>query len=117
MHILVIEDDFALVRMQVRWLARIFQTAEIVYAYAAQEAIDLLIVREYDLVVSDYDLKAGGCGATVLAWLHANRPAQVKRFMFLSSNEECGRIHDRWLDKPADFNDYERTVKEVACRA
>jgi CheY-like chemotaxis protein len=97
--ILIIEDDELVQEMVARILAREFDAPSIEFAASAPKAVALLQHDvSYDLIVSDFNLKAG-TGGDVLAWIRCERPTLVSRFIFFSSAMEPYTLHDKVIRK------------------
>jgi two-component SAPR family response regulator len=93
-RVLHVDDDETITRA----VARVLRKAgyHVVSVHTADEAIvQLSFAIEFDVVVSDFDLKSGGTGAEVLL------AAGTVPFMFLCSDERADAFGVPRLDKPA----------------
>jgi signal transduction histidine kinase/CheY-like chemotaxis protein len=78
------------------------------------DAIAVLERREVDLVVADMRMPGEVDGAGLLAWIRANRPELVRRFIFISGDTagirhaDCGDVP--YLRKPFMFDDLAREI-------
>ncbi len=98
MHLLVIEDERALCETIVRSLRRLAYSVD--YCYDGEEALDLLEVECYDLVLLDLNLP-GKDGMTVLRTLRQrDRETPV---LILSARSE---VEDKVAGLDAGANDY-----------
>jgi CheY-like chemotaxis protein len=99
-RILLIEDDPRIQAIEAKYLRKVFGAdCSLWIVDNAAAAVELLgASAPFDLVVSDYDLRYSN-GGTVLAWVRANRPELLERYVFLSASTEPERIHDKVIDK------------------
>lgn len=109
MRILHIEDDLSLQKLVSRGLARKF-TAEVVTVDSPDTAIEALQTGNFDIVVSDYNIK-DGTGGQVLEWVRANIPTQ--RFMFLSDDDNIVSSGVPYVRKPAPMSDVCRAIEDI----
>jgi DNA-binding NarL/FixJ family response regulator len=87
-RVLHVEDDEVLQRATRRLLAKLYESPDIVQVDTAAAAVEALAATDFDLVISDYDLREG-TGGDVFAWITENRPHLVARFVFLSADERA----------------------------
>ena len=99
--ILYIEDDLDVQRAIARMLRINYPQFQVYIIDSAPRAIAMLERNQFDLVISDYNI-IGGTGGDVLAWLQANKPAMVARFIFLAGADEIEK-HTHWLKKPVEM--------------
>lgn len=99
-HVLYIEDDEMLARSTLRFFRRYFPDAVVSRADNSAAAIACLQSVQFDVVLSDFDLRAGGSGGIVLSWIEQSQPHLLTRFIFLSGNAACAGRGVPWLEKP-----------------
>lgn len=100
-RVLVIEDDPSVQPALVRACRRAFPGCEVVATDRAETAIELLADPNWDIVLSDHNLAGALRGDDVFAFVRANAPALVNRFIFCTSEEAIARAqHSRVLVKP-----------------
>lgn len=109
MRILHIEDDVQLAKSIARALTKLFQ-AEVFTIDTADGAIELLKTNQYDLVISDYDLRIG-TGGDVLQWVKDNRPDQ--RWLFLAGNEAIESLGVPYVSKPAPMSEVRSAIEDI----
>lgn len=102
-HVLYIEDDEVLARSTLRFFRRYFPDAVVSRVDSSAAAVACLQSVQFDVVLSDFDLGAGGSGGSVLAWIEQNQPHLLTRFLFLSSNVACAGRGVPWLEKPCSL--------------
>lgn len=100
MVLLYVEDDALLAAATARLLRRSFPTATLIMAADSTSAIASLELGTVTHVLCDFDLANGTRGDEVLAWVHANAPALLGRFTFLSANDATAELHGRCISKP-----------------
>jgi signal transduction histidine kinase/CheY-like chemotaxis protein len=83
-HALVIDDEEALVRLQVTFLARLGIRATGVATGA--EGIRYLQEHDVDLIVSDVRMPGAVDGVQLYEWICAHRPKLAQRFVFASGD-------------------------------
>ena len=98
MHLLVIEDERALCETIVRSLRRLAYSVD--YCYDGEEALELLGVERYDLVLLDLNLPKKD-GMTVLRTLR--QTDRETRVLILSARSE---VEDKVQGLDAGANDY-----------
>jgi CheY-like chemotaxis protein len=114
MKVLVIEDSPSIHRAYERILKRWFPDVDVWISDNADLAISyigMFIVplrqahgaplKNFDLIISDYNLHGDKTGGDVLAWIKANRPELAARFLFVSTDPKIFELHDTALEKPA----------------
>ena len=116
--ILVVEDEYTILELQMAILASVGATA--VGVATGEEALQQLQRREYQLVISDLRLPGGFSGQELFRWIEKNRPALMRRVLFVTGDsasestraflEQSGR---RFLMKPFSVEDYVRAVRET----
>ena len=89
MHLLVIEDERALCETIVRSLRRAAYSVD--YCCDGEEALELLEIERYDLVLLDLNLP-GKDGMTVLRTLR-QKDRETKVLILSARSEEIGRAH------------------------
>ena len=98
MHILVVEDERALCETIVRSLRRLAYSVD--YCHDGEQALGLLCVERYDLVLLDLNLP-GADGMTVLRSLR--KTDRDTRVLILSARSE---VADKVAGLDAGANDY-----------
>lgn len=116
--ILVVEDEYTILELQMAILASVGATA--VGVATGEEAIQQLQRREYQLVISDLRLPGGFSGQELFRWIERNRPALSRRVLFVTGDsasestraflEQSGR---RYLMKPFSVEDYVQAIRET----
>lgn len=109
-HILIIEDEPIIRNILSRMLGKI----NIVTAVDnARDAIKALEGIDFDVVLSDYDLRDGLNGETVLAWIKRERPQLQSKFIFYSSSEEALHMGVPCIVKPAPRQEIEQAIASI----
>ena len=98
MHLLVVEDERDLCQTIVRSLRRLAYSVD--FCYDGEQALELLVVERYDLVLLDRNLP-GRDGMTVLRTLR--RTDRQTPVLILSAR---GEVHDKVAGLDAGANDY-----------
>ncbi len=118
---LVVDDEPALVRLQLAFLARM--GIDGVGAETGHEALRVLQTRQIDLVVSDVRMPGGIDGLQLYDWVRACQPALADRFVFASGDLvgfEGGDVSDPTnalrVRKPFRFVEFERVVRMALAR-
>lgn len=115
-HVLYIEDDEGLARSSLRFFRRYFPDAAVSRVDSSAAAVACLQSVQFDVVLSDFDLGAGGSGGSVLAWIEQNQPHLLPRFIFLSGNGACAGRGVTWLEKPCSFTVLATAITDVLRR-
>ena len=118
MHILVVEDERALCETIVRSLRRLAYSVD--FCYDGNEALNLLAVEKYDLVLLDLNLP-GADGMTVLRQLR--QTDKDTRVLILSARSE---VSDKvagldagasdYLSKPFHLEELEARIRSLTLR-
>jgi CheY-like chemotaxis protein len=98
-EILLIEDDPRLQRSTSRWIKKLYPTARLLVADNAPAAIGNLQTHDVTLIVSDFDLIGPQTGGDVFAWVRAQQPHLVDRFVFFTGNSQAAELHYRVVAK------------------
>jgi len=116
--ILVVEDEYTILELQMAILASVGATA--VGVATGEEALQQLQRREYQLVITDLRLPGGFSGQELFRWIEKNRPALSRRVLFVTGDsasestraflEQSGR---RYLMKPFSVEDYVQAIRET----
>jgi DNA-binding NtrC family response regulator len=116
--LLVIEDETSVQAFLRAALER--NGYQIVLATSGEEGLQLLKEREFSGIVSDMRTPGEVDGADVHEWLKANRPAMVKRMLFVTGdivNEETMQTLRRTgvpcIEKPFRVHELVNAVKKV----
>jgi two-component system, NtrC family, sensor kinase len=116
--VLVVDDEPALVRLQLTFLERMGLRGEA--AGSGEEAIRYLESRGADAVVSDVRMPGRVDGIQLYEWVLANRPYLANRFLFVSGDlvglnldAFFARTGVARISKPFRFDAYSRTVLAV----
>jgi signal transduction histidine kinase len=120
--VLVVDDEPALVRLQLTFLARMGLEGHGVES--GEEAIRYLEEHHVDAVVSDVRMPGSVDGIKVYEWAVANRPAVASRFLFVSG-DLIGLNLDAFFErnrvprvsKPFRYEAYSRAVLEAVSDA
>lgn len=117
MKVLIVEDDRNVALILARLIPRLLGPTEMRLAESSHEAIDHLktsvLERQFDLVISDYDLLANTTGGEVLEWIREHLPHLEARFLFLSGNDEAAAFGVRTIEKPCDVKTLRSTLSEM----
>lgn len=116
LDVLLIDDDPALIRMLGRMLGRHRTTT----CTSADEALQLLGERAFDIVLCDI-MMPGMTGAELLQHLRRTAPERADRVILMTGallGEDLGELRasmtGRWLEKPFSRNELEATLRRVA---
>ena len=117
-NILVVEDEYTILELQMAILSSVGATPAGVAT--GIEALQHLQRREYQLVILDLRLPGGFSGQELYRWIEKNRPALLRRIIFVTGDsasesaraflEQSGR---RFLMKPFTVEDYVHAVRET----
>jgi signal transduction histidine kinase len=115
---LVIDDEEALVRLQVTFLARLGIRATGVATGA--EAIRYLQEHDVDLIVSDVRMPGAVDGVQLFEWICVHRPHLARRFVFASGDlgrvdlgDLCRQTPVPRIAKPFRLAEYSAVVRQV----
>jgi CheY-like chemotaxis protein len=112
-HVLYIEDDELLARSTLRFFRRHYPDAVVSHVDNSVAAVACLQSAQFDVVLSDFDLAAGGSGDSVLTWIEQNQPHLKPRFLFLSGNAACADRGVPWLEKPCSLAALAAAIADV----
>ena len=118
MHILVVEDERALCETIVRSLRRLAYSVD--FCYDGNEAIELLGVERYDLVLLDLNLP-GADGMTVLRTLRQN-DRDTKVLVLSARSEVADKVEgldagaNDYLAKPFHLEELEARIRSLTRR-
>ncbi len=108
LRVLVVEDEKGIMSIICRVLSR--QGASIQQAENGEEAVDLILQKEFEVVLSDIRMPRMD-GFELGNWFHANKPDYLKKFVLVTGNidqeveDYCSKRGCRYLMKP--FNQKE----------
>jgi signal transduction histidine kinase/ActR/RegA family two-component response regulator len=115
---LIVEDEPTVLEYQMEILRSL--GASPVGARSADEAIEWLRRREFQVIVSDMKMPGGKSGADLFAWVGKNLPAMTGRFVFVTGDtanettqaflEKSGRPY---LMKPFGLEDYVQALRDA----
>lgn len=109
--VLFIEDDATVQRA----LSRVLKHHELTIVDRGTEAIVLLAENEYDLIISDYDLKGNLTGEDVYLWVRNERPHMASRYVFCAGSSRaetlCQAEGIPYVEKPYTITDLRRAVE------
>lgn len=86
--ILFIEDDVLIQNS----FKRTLKAYELIVVSTGLEALSELQEGQFDLVISDYDLKGALNGEDVYLWVKINRPDLDKKYIFCSANDRSEKV-------------------------
>lgn len=112
-HVLYIEDDEVLARSILRFFRRYFPDAVVSRVDSCDAAVACLKSIQFDVVLSDFDLAAGGSGGDVLTWIEQSQPHLKPRFLFLSGDDACAERGVPWLEKPCSLAALAAAIADV----
>jgi ActR/RegA family two-component response regulator len=116
-QILVIEDDPQLQRAYPRMMRKMYPGAEVTVVDNYDDAIGHLDTSPVGLVISDVDLVGDRTGIDVFAWVQANRPDLVDRYVFVTGgNPQVAHLHYRYVEKPATVPEIQAAIDRPAPR-
>lgn len=100
LRVLSVEDRPEVQRCVEDMVAQAFapRTVTVTRTSSATDAVRLIEVSTFDLVISDYELGTTH-GGQILDYLRAHRPDDVDRFVFFSGSEEAWSSHAKVIDK------------------
>lgn len=117
MKVLIVEDNEQIQRTLGRLLRRQFGDVDLCIADNADLAIEHLTAsvldREFDLVISDWNLVGPRTGGDVLHWIGEHASHLAKRFLFVSSDDAAQGHGVPWLDKGGDITELRTTIQHV----
>lgn len=114
LRILHLEDDAQIASAVQRALRRYGEVTTVDSVRLAIEALEG--EDDYDLVISDYDVK-GGTADELVEYLRDNQPLVLDNFFFLSGNDAAKRWGYPTLEKPASAADLRRMVEALASKS
>ena len=117
-NILIVEDEYTILELQMAILSSVGATP---FGVATgHEALQQLQRRDYQLIISDLKLPGGFSGQELYRWIEKNRPALLRRIIFVTGDsasestraflEQSGR---RFLMKPFSVEEYVHAVRET----
>lgn len=115
-NVLILEDDPAVARATVKMTLAALQpyapTCTVVDR--VRTAITYASDGDFDLIVSDYNV-LDGTGAELLAFLRADRPQLVPRFVFHTGDPEAvNKLHDKVIEKGCGFEIFVAQLRDYA---
>jgi DNA-binding NtrC family response regulator len=116
--LLVIEDEASVQSFLRAALER--NGFKLIMANSGAEGLEMLKAGEFCAVISDMRTPGGVSGADVHAWIAENRPALVKRMLFITGdivNDETRRILAKTgapcIEKPFRVQELISAVKDI----
>jgi CheY-like chemotaxis protein len=104
--ILLMEDERSLQKAVPRMIrAALGDDVDIDVTDSVPTAIAMLQHTHYDAIVSDYDVLRG-TGADLLAWVRAEQPTLVARFVFFTGNNDVKEFHTKIITKGICIDDF-----------
>jgi CheY-like chemotaxis protein len=115
LEVLVIEDDKQLQKAYPRMLRKMYPTAEVFVVDNYVAAVGYLESHPIKLVISDVDIVGQKTGIDVFAWVKANQPHLVDKYVFVTGgNPQVEQLHYRYAEKPATQDEIKDAIRRPA---
>jgi CheY-like chemotaxis protein len=116
--VLIVDDEDGVLSVLKNSLRKLGDQFRVSTATGGEDAMDMLIQRKYDLVVTDYKM-AGMNGLELLEKVHAIRPETrvilMTAYGSAAVESEAARLQAyRYLPKPLEIESFRRIVREAA---
>ena len=119
-QVLVVDDEKPVVDLQTSFLSDLGVEADGVNS--GEEAIAYIQGHKVDLVISDVRMPGAVDGIQLYQWIERNRPELLNHFLFVSGDMIGMNIGEfflkctaRRIQKPFDWDDYSRLVRQILC--
>ncbi len=106
-HILHIEDDMS-VATTVSRLLRKKLDAVVVSVASGEEAMSSMTLQNWNLIISDWNIKGKATGGDVFDWVREQFPELSKKYVFMSDDQQAAEYSAQYglefVEKPASVD-------------